>query len=105
MSDDTRQAPADDKGATKTMATPRRTARVGGGPMAAMGPTDKSMNFKPSAKRLIGLLRPQMVRMVAVLALTVTAVVLNVIGPRITGHAVDKIFAGAIGQELSLIHI
>ena len=100
MSDDTRQAPADDKGATKTMATPRRTARVGGGPMAAMGPTDKSMNFKPSAKRLIGLLRPQMVRMVAVLALTVTAVVLNVIGPRITGHAVDKIFAGAIGQEL-----
>nr|WP_169787773.1 ABC transporter ATP-binding protein [Luteipulveratus mongoliensis] len=65
-----------------------------------MGPTDKSMNFKPSAKRLIGLLRPERVRMYFVLALTVSAVIMNVIGPRIIGHAVDKIFAGATGQRL-----
>ncbi|WP_409347712.1 ABC transporter ATP-binding protein [Luteipulveratus flavus] len=100
MSADERSVATEEKAPAKQMAVPRRTTRVGGGPFAAMGPTDKSMNFKPSAKRLIGLLRPQRVRMYAVLALTVTAVVLNVIGPRITGHAVDKIFAGAIGQQL-----
>jgi len=62
--------------------------------------TEKPMNFGPSARRLVGRLRPERVKLLAVLALGVTSVALMVVGPRIIGRATDIIFSGAIGRQL-----
>ena len=70
------------------------------GPQIGIGAADKPMNLKGSAKRLLGLLAPQKARMITILVLSVAAVVMNVISPRILGVAVDKIFAGAIGGSM-----
>ncbi len=75
--------------------------RHGGGPMGGMGmPAEKSMNFGPSAKRLIRQLRPERVRVIAVIALAVISVGLSVLGPKILGRATDVIFAGFIGSRI-----
>ncbi|MPQ98858.1 ATP-binding cassette domain-containing protein [Modestobacter sp. I12A-02628] len=77
------------------------TARRGGPPWAGMGqPAEKASDFGPSARRLMGLLRPERIGVVVVLVLGVVSVTLNVIGPKILGHATDLIFAGVIGRQL-----
>jgi ATP-binding cassette subfamily B protein len=63
-------------------------------------PAEKSMNFGPSAMRLIGRLRPYRFRLVFVIALGVASVVMSVIVPKILGRATDVIFAGVIGRRL-----
>jgi ATP-binding cassette subfamily B protein len=76
-------------------------ARRGGPPWAGMGqPAEKASDFGPSARRLMGLLRPERIGVVVVLVLGVVSVTLNVIGPKILGHATDLIFAGVIGRQL-----
>ncbi len=64
------------------------------------GPIEKSMDFKGSLKRLIGLMRPDRFWLYAVLALGTCSVALTVTGPRILGHATDLIFAGVIGRQI-----
>jgi ATP-binding cassette subfamily B multidrug efflux pump len=89
---------ADTVQAARGMATQRRG---GGPPWAAIGqPAEKASDFGPSARRLVGLLRPERLRVIAVLALGVVSVTLNVIGPMILGAATDLIFAGVIGRGL-----
>ncbi|MGV9977235.1 ABC transporter ATP-binding protein [Micromonospora wenchangensis] len=85
--------------------TPERlpaAGRRGGGPpwMSAGMPAEKSMNFGPSARRLLGRLRPHRVTLTGIIALAVTSVGFSVIGPKILGHATDIIFAGVIGRQL-----
>ncbi|WSM88419.1 ABC transporter ATP-binding protein/permease [Actinacidiphila glaucinigra] len=63
-------------------------------------PTERSMDFKGSGKRLLGLMRPERALVVAMLACTTLGVTLNVIGPRILGKATDLIFAGVLGRSL-----
>ncbi|WP_152186473.1 ABC transporter ATP-binding protein [Segeticoccus rhizosphaerae] len=63
-------------------------------------PAEKSMNFGPSAKRLIRQLRPERARVIAVLVLAVVSVGLSVLGPKILGRATDVIFAGFIGSRI-----
>jgi ATP-binding cassette, subfamily B, multidrug efflux pump len=76
-------------------------ARGGGPPWMAAGmPAEKSMNFGPSAKRLLGRLRPQRIQLVAVIALALVSVGFSVVGPKILGHATDLIFSGIIGKQL-----
>jgi ATP-binding cassette subfamily B multidrug efflux pump len=77
-------------------------ARRGGGPpwMSAAMPAEKSMNFGPSARRLLGWLRPERARALSVLALAVVSVTLAVLGPRVLGHATNVIFAGVLGKRL-----
>ena len=73
------------------------------GPAAAMSagmPAEKSMDFRPSAMRLIGQLRPERMLALTIVALTVVGVTLSVLGPKILGHATNIIFAGVIGQRL-----
>jgi ATP-binding cassette, subfamily B, multidrug efflux pump len=71
------------------------------GPMMGAGmPAEKSQSFGPSAKRLLGLLRPERSSLYAVLALAVTSVSLNAVGPKILGRATDYIFAGVVGKHL-----
>lgn len=65
----------------------------GGGPFGAMGmPTEKSLNFLPSAKRLLGRLTPDRGAVVVVLILGVISVALNVMGPKILGQATTLIY-------------
>ncbi|MET1155021.1 ABC transporter transmembrane domain-containing protein, partial [Arthrobacter sp.] len=63
-------------------------------------PAKKAQHFWPSAKRLMGLLKPERAGIIAVLAMVTVAVVLNVIAPRILGQAMDVIFGGVIGKQL-----
>lgn len=84
--------------------TPSRLppGRPGGGPpWMSMGmPTEKSLNFMPSAKRLFQRLRPQKLQVVLVIFLAIASVTCMVIGPKILGHGTDLIFAGIIGKHL-----
>ncbi|MCU1578597.1 MAG: multidrug transporter ATP-binding protein [Rhodoglobus sp.] len=79
----------------------RRGPGGGGGPFGGMGmPVEKSMNFGPSAKRLLGRLRPYRVGVALVVLLSVISVTLSVIGPKILGSATDIIFSGLISKPL-----
>jgi len=71
------------------------------GPHLSVGmPVEKSKDFGPSAKRLLGLLRPERAPLAGVLALAVASVSLTAVGPKILGWATDLIFAGVIGRQL-----
>ncbi len=73
----------------------------GRGPFGGAGmPAEKSMTFGPSARRLMRRLDPDRPKLIIVIALAVTSVVLNVVGPKILGHATDLIFTGVIGKQL-----
>jgi ATP-binding cassette subfamily B protein len=84
----------------------KTTERVVAGPGPGRGPFgggmigQKSMDFGPSAKRLLGRLRPERPKVIAVLVAAVLSVGLSAIGPKVLGRATDIIFAGAIGKRL-----
>jgi ATP-binding cassette, subfamily B, multidrug efflux pump len=86
--------------------TMKTTERVVAGPGPGRGPFgggmigQKSMDFGPSAKRLLGRLRPERPKVIAVLVAAVLSVGLSAIGPKVLGRATDIIFAGAIGKRL-----
>jgi len=63
-------------------------------------PAEKSMNFGPSARRLIGRLSPHRVPLILVILLGTASVVMSVVVPKILGRATDIIFAGVIGRQL-----
>ncbi len=67
--------------------------------MAGMS-TEKSLDFRGSGKRLLGMLRPERPRMILIGILAIASVGLSVLGPKILGHATDLIFAGVIGHSL-----
>src|SRR4051812_27273280 len=91
---------AESGGTTKTVkATERPTTGRAFGPPGGI-PGDKSMNFVPSAKRLLRRLRPHRLQVGGVILLAIASVGLSVIGPKILGRATDIIFAGAIGKSL-----
>ncbi|MGI5215461.1 ABC transporter ATP-binding protein [Plantactinospora sp. CA-290183] len=68
--------------------------------MSAGMPAEKSMNFVPSARRLLNRLRPQRLHLLGVIALAVVSVTFSVIGPTVLGHATDVIFNGVVGRQL-----
>ncbi|MEU1396654.1 ABC transporter ATP-binding protein, partial [Micromonospora zamorensis] len=63
-------------------------------------PAEKSMNFGPSARRLLGRLRSHRLHLAAIITLAVVSVGFSVAGPKILGHATDLIFTGVIGRQL-----
>ncbi|MEU8409046.1 ABC transporter ATP-binding protein [Micromonospora sp. NPDC048842] len=63
-------------------------------------PAEKSMNFGPSARRLLGRLRAHRLHLAAIITLAVVSVGFSVAGPKILGHATDLIFTGVIGRQL-----
>ena len=81
--------------------TPARRGPGGGGPFAGMGmPAEKSMNFGPSAKRLLGRLVRHRAGLVVVILFAVISVGLSVIGPKLLGNATNLIFEGVISGQL-----
>lgn len=94
--------PADGKpGAPATGAPARRGPAPATGIARFMGgqPTERSMDFAGSAKRLLGTLRPERSLITVALVLCVASVTLSVLGPKILGRATDLIFAGVIGNK------
>lgn len=80
---------------------PMRRGPGGGGPFGGMGmPVEKSLNFGPSARRLLGRLGPYRWGVTLVVALTVLSVTASVIGPKLLGDATNIIFAGIISSQL-----
>ncbi|MEV0371039.1 ABC transporter ATP-binding protein [Streptomyces sp. NPDC050636] len=63
-------------------------------------PTEKSMDFKGSGKRLLAQMRPERGIFSAALVLGVLSVALGVVAPKILGHATDLIMAGIVGRRL-----
>ncbi len=84
----------------------RETERIqpAHGPGRGFGPAGmvgaKSENFGPSAKRLIGRMRPHRGKATAVLALALLSVGCAVAGPKILAGATNLIFAGLFGRKL-----
>ena len=98
--DDQKKPAAPERPALAAVAQ-RRGPGGGGGPFGGMGmPAEKSMNFGPSARRLIGRLAPERWKLTGVILLGVTSVVLAVLGPKILGEATNLIFEGAISSTI-----
>jgi ATP-binding cassette subfamily B multidrug efflux pump len=92
MSDPKPTAPASSERPIGPPAGQRR-GPGGGGPFGGMGmPVEKSQNFLPSGKRLLGRLRPDRVALSVVITLGVISVALNVVGPKILGQATTLIY-------------
>jgi ATP-binding cassette, subfamily B, multidrug efflux pump len=97
------QRPAETADGQQPVKAPERPKyQPTGGPGARWGqrPVEKSINFGPSLRRLIGHLAPERMILVWVILLAITGIVMNVLGPRILGWATDVIFTGVIGKSL-----
>ncbi|MET9556687.1 ABC transporter ATP-binding protein [Streptomyces sp. NPDC006645] len=73
-----------------------------GGRMMAAGagaPTQRSMDFKGSSKRLLRQLAREKVTLWWMLGAGVLSVAASVVGPKILGSATDLIFAGVVGRQ------
>jgi ATP-binding cassette subfamily B multidrug efflux pump len=76
-------------------------ARNGGPPWMSAGmPAEKSLNFGPSARRLMSRLRPHRLHILLVMLLAIVSVGFSVLGPRILGNATNVIFSGVLGKQL-----
>ncbi|HEU4849164.1 MAG TPA: ABC transporter ATP-binding protein [Terrimesophilobacter sp.] len=84
---------------TATAKAPVRRGPGGHGPFGGMGmPAEKSMNFGPSARRLIRRLRPEWFSIIWVFLLAVGSVSLSVVGPKLLGEGTNLIFEGAFSK-------
>jgi ATP-binding cassette, subfamily B, multidrug efflux pump len=63
-------------------------------------PVEKSINFGPSMRRLLGHLAPERMILLGAILLAVIGIVMSVLGPKILGLATDVIFTGVIGATL-----
>ncbi len=83
-------------------APPARRGPGGGhGPFGGMGmPVEKSLNFGPSARRLLRRMNPERLGLVLVVVLGVISVVFSVLGPKLLGNATNIIFDGIISKQL-----
>ena len=86
---------------TDAPAVPRPQGGMRHGPMMPGGmPAEKSMDFRGSGRRLLGVLRPERAKVAGVMSLAVVSVALVVLGPKILGTATNIIFEGVIGRQL-----
>ncbi len=82
---------------------PGRGMRPGGhrgGPMGGMMmPGEKAKNFGKSMARLVSYLRPQLTKLIVVLALAIGSTAATIFGPKIMGKATTSIF-GSLMQRM-----
>ena len=87
-------APASGNGQSTAPKAPERPkyGPSGGGRMWGQArPVEKSLNFLPSLRRLLGHLAPERMILTLVVLLAVIGIVMNVLGPKILGTATDVI--------------
>ncbi|MBE6482381.1 MAG: ABC transporter ATP-binding protein [Actinomyces ruminicola] len=71
------------------------------GPGPRRAPNQKAKNFRGTWRRLLHELRPERLRIGAVIVLTAAAVVLNVAAPKVIARATNVIFEGVLGKLLA----
>ena len=64
-------------------------------------PGERSRDFKSALRRLASMLGPMWIALGFVFFIAVASAVLNVLGPRVLGHATDVIVDGAIGGGIA----
>jgi ATP-binding cassette subfamily B protein len=65
-----------------------------------MPPPEKSKNFRGSALRLAGRLRPERSKLVVVVVFAAASVVFAIVGPKMLGHATNVLFEGVVNKRL-----
>ena len=75
-----------------------RRGPMGGGPMGAMGQTEKARNFKGTMKKLLVYLKPYMASIITVIIFAVGSAAFSIVGPKILGKATTKIFEGLVSK-------
>ena len=80
--------------------TPRQgMGRPGGGPMGSFaGPVVKAKNFKGTLKRLLRYLKPQRLNFILVFIFAIISTVFTIVGPKISGKAITKLFEGIMSK-------
>src|SRR4029077_217335 len=73
---------------------------VGPGWMGMGPPAGKTKNVGETLRRLLGRLRPELPRLIAVVILGSFSVAVSVVGPKIIGNATNIIFNGIVGKNL-----
>ena len=72
-----------------------------GGPGGAIGrPVEKAKDFRGTLRRLVGYLRPQLLKLIFVFAFALIATVFTVWAPRISGNAMNQLTDGFIAKEM-----
>ncbi len=85
----------------RSLAAPRPPMGPRGFPHGGlMGPPQRSKDFRGTARRLAGRLRPERTMLAAVLALATVSVAFAIVGPKILGHATNVLFEGVISERL-----
>ncbi|KPC84787.1 MULTISPECIES: ABC transporter ATP-binding protein [Streptomyces] len=72
-----------------------------GGRMMAQAPTERSLDFKGSGKRLLRRFSTEKSSLYLMLGACTLSVALSVAGPKILGGATDLIFAGVVGRQMA----
>ncbi|HEY0071002.1 MAG TPA: ABC transporter ATP-binding protein [Chloroflexia bacterium] len=77
---------------------------MGGGPMRGPGgmmgmPVQKAKDFRGTARRLLGYMRPYRLQLVIVLLTAVLSTLFNIVGPKIMGEATTRLFEGLIAKS------
>lgn len=75
-------------------------AGPGGRMMAGGAPTERSMDFKGSTKRLLKRFAAEKATLYVMLVAVALSVALSVVGPKILGKATDLVFAGVVGRGM-----
>lgn len=84
----------------KANARPKYAPQHRGGPMGhGQGSGEKAVTFFPSLKRLLGHLRPELPRLIAVIAMIIVATTLNAIGPVALGQGTNLIFDAVVTRH------
>jgi len=68
---------------------------MGQGGRCGMMPGEKPKDFSGTVKRLLAYFKPEMIRLIIVVILTITSVVFTVYAPRILGNATNELFKGS----------
>ena len=70
-------------------------------------PTEKSKDFKGTLKKLLAYLKPQYKGLIAVFLFTILSTAFSVMGPKVMGLAIDKLFEGVMGRinHIPNVHI
>jgi len=72
---------------------------MGPGGMGGMGmPVQKAKNFKGTLRRLIGYLRPQRAKLLAVFVTAILSTAFAIYSPKVLGQATTKLFEGMMGK-------
>ena len=69
-----------------------------GGHMMMGMPVEKAKNFKGTLRRLLGYLRPHALQLSLVVLMAVLSTLFSVVGPKILGEAVTKLFEGLMAK-------